>query len=429
MKRTIQRKIISIAILIFLLVIGTNTAINAIFFADKYTEAKKSELSVITKTLKAQLDRLLKLHIPIDQLAGFGEICTEFVQDNPFVSYAMVLDTDGKILYHNYADLQDQVLTNESVLGAIKSNTEVILQTSADNKDFYDFFIPVFGVDKKLIASFRTGFPVSLISENTKNIIFYSLRITTLSFAVGLILLVLSLKMWVGKPITLFINNINRIKTKSSLESQRIDIHSDDEIGELARAFNNMLNELRETTVSRNYVDNILKSMLNSLIVTDCDTVIQTVNPETLHLLGYTREELIGKSMHMIFSEHTAAKEMETENKADGKIIKAFETSYTRKDGTEVPVLFSRSAMRDRNGDLAGFICLAQDIQEIRTLRGLLPICSSCKKIRDDAGYWSQIENYISHHTKAEFSHGICPECAKKLYPDYVPQENSQQVH
>lgn len=55
---------------------------------------------------------------------------------------------------------------------------------------------------------------------------------------------------------------------------------------------------------------------------------------------------------------------------------------------------------------------------EIKTLSGLLPICSSCKKVRDDRGYWSQIEVFIRDHSDAEFSHGICPECIRELYPD-----------
>ncbi|MCG8572704.1 MAG: cache domain-containing protein [Spirochaetes bacterium] len=55
---------------------------------------------------------------------------------------------------------------------------------------------------------------------------------------------------------------------------------------------------------------------------------------------------------------------------------------------------------------------------EVKQLKGLLPICSNCKKIRDDEGYWSQIETYISKRSAAEFSHGICPDCAKKIYPE-----------
>lgn len=63
---------------------------------------------------------------------------------------------------------------------------------------------------------------------------------------------------------------------------------------------------------------------------------------------------------------------------------------------------------------------LRQALNEIKALRGILPICSSCKKIRDDKGYWQQIEQYISEHSEAQFSHGVCPECAKKLYPRFA---------
>lgn len=57
-------------------------------------------------------------------------------------------------------------------------------------------------------------------------------------------------------------------------------------------------------------------------------------------------------------------------------------------------------------------------MENIKTLKGILPICSCCKKIRDDKGYWSQVETYISKHSDAVFSHSMCIDCAKKLYPD-----------
>ena len=61
---------------------------------------------------------------------------------------------------------------------------------------------------------------------------------------------------------------------------------------------------------------------------------------------------------------------------------------------------------------------LRQSLDQIKTLRGIVPICANCKKIRDDQGYWNQVEAYVCEHTEAEFSHGICPECIKKLYPE-----------
>ncbi len=62
---------------------------------------------------------------------------------------------------------------------------------------------------------------------------------------------------------------------------------------------------------------------------------------------------------------------------------------------------------------------LKDALANIKTLRGLLPICAACKKIRDDRGYWNQIESYIRDRSEAEFSHSICPDCAKKLYPEF----------
>jgi PAS domain S-box-containing protein len=62
---------------------------------------------------------------------------------------------------------------------------------------------------------------------------------------------------------------------------------------------------------------------------------------------------------------------------------------------------------------------LKDALGKVTTLSGLLPICACCKKIRDDRGYWNQLETYIEQHSKAEFSHGICPDCMKKLYPNY----------
>ena len=86
-------------------------------------------------------------------------------------------------------------------------------------------------------------------------------------------------------------------------------------------------------------------------------------------------------------------------------------------------VRFSKNL--DISGKFDGTIIILEDITslknaiaEVKTLRGFLPICSHCKKIRDDKGYWTQIESYIHDHSEAVFSHSICEECAVELYPD-----------
>lgn len=67
---------------------------------------------------------------------------------------------------------------------------------------------------------------------------------------------------------------------------------------------------------------------------------------------------------------------------------------------------------------------LEQALAEVRELSGIIPICSSCHKIRDDAGYWNRVEDYLAGHAKFRFSHGICPDCLRRLYPDYADFED-----
>lgn len=81
-------------------------------------------------------------------------------------------------------------------------------------------------------------------------------------------------------------------------------------------------------------------------------------------------------------------------------------------------VILLLSKLRSTMQQLAGLIMKLQNaLNAVKELSGILPICANCKKIRDDEGYWHDVEIYISRHTNAEFTHGICAECANKLYP------------
>ncbi|MHB8789447.1 MAG: PAS domain-containing protein [Desulfobulbaceae bacterium] len=91
----------------------------------------------------------------------------------------------------------------------------------------------------------------------------------------------------------------------------------------------------------------------------------------------------------------------------DGRVV--------RMAGSETDITERKKMEEERTQLIAE---LREALEKIKTLRGILPICASCKKIRNDEGYWQQIEVYIRDHSDAEFSHGLCPECVKKLYPD-----------
>jgi len=90
-------------------------------------------------------------------------------------------------------------------------------------------------------------------------------------------------------------------------------------------------------------------------------------------------------------------------------LIIAFALSRLKKDFNE---------QRQLNADLN------RALEQVKQLKGMLPICASCKMIRNDKGYWEQIESYIQNHSEAQFTHGLCPDCAKRLYPEFSMSEN-----
>lgn len=181
----------------------------------------------------------------------------------------------------------------------------------------------------------------------------------------------------------------------------------------------------------------------------DADQRFTYVSPSIVKLLGYTPGEALQSSLKNILTPESYEKVVEVITKAIATenehgtlsdVTLDLEVEHIRKDGGKIYVEITTSFVRNEEGLLSGFIGISRDItkrkqiekqrdksildlqqalSEVKKLSGLLPICSYCKKIRDDKGYWNQIEKYIHEHSDVKFSHGICQECAKKHYPDF----------
>ena len=156
---------------------------------------------------------------------------------------------------------------------------------------------------------------------------------------------------------------------------------------------------------------------------------------------GYNKEQLIGENLinsRILTEESIALAIPYLKDIIEGKNRASIEINTRRSDGQIVPYDAKAAPIKKNDTIVAVQIILRnisirkqmevelveernklkEALAKIKILSGLLPICSHCKKIRDDKGYWNKIELYIQKHSDAEFSHGICPECAKKYYPD-----------
>ncbi len=199
---------------------------------------------------------------------------------------------------------------------------------------------------------------------------------------------------------------------------------------------------LHDLAFSERYLREIIETSRDGILVEDKEVAVY-INTAYARLFGYDRpEEVMGKPIRELAAPEDVDRLIDYGRKrARGEPAPTqYEFRIKRRDGSLLDLEASISDFRF--DDRHYIITFARDITErkrseaererlidelrralgsIKTLRGLLPICSSCKKIRDDKGYWNQLEAYVEAHSEADFTHGICPECARRLYPEIEP--------
>lgn len=199
---------------------------------------------------------------------------------------------------------------------------------------------------------------------------------------------------------------------------------------------------------AKNYVESLIKTANILILELDTKGNIVLLNEAGEKITGYKEDECIGKNWFDFFvhsKTYPAARDEFNRLKKTGNIIDTFENPITTKSGEERIISWKNKTLT-RNGKFVGTISFGMDITEnkrvqeelektvfelkktldkVKLLSGLLPICSSCKKIRNDKGYWEQIEIYIRDHSAADFTHSICPECGERLYPEYFKKNST----
>ena len=189
----------------------------------------------------------------------------------------------------------------------------------------------------------------------------------------------------------------------------------------------------------KDYLISVINCITDPIIVKDSGHRWLLVNDGFCTFAGRTREELLGKTDHDFFPKHEAdifwEKDSEvlktgkevindetiTDSHGNTRNIITNKTLYTSPSGEKYVIAIGhdvteRKILEQEREELIEN--LREALSKVKTLSGLIPICSVCKKIRDDEGYWTQVDEYIREHSPVEFSHGICPDCARKLYPD-----------
>lgn len=183
----------------------------------------------------------------------------------------------------------------------------------------------------------------------------------------------------------------------------------------------------------------LLDSVADAVASSDENFNIVAWNRAAEEMYGIREEDALGKNVMQLTKSEISEAQLKELLKSLAETGKGqLQTVHHRQDGSPFHVDLRLSTL---TGGFARYVAVTRDVterveaekekelliaelqqalDEVKTLGGMLPICASCKKIRDDKGYWQQVEVYVTKHSEAEFTHGLCPECSENAMSDYL---------
>lgn len=331
-----------------------------------------------------------RYHTQYDQLLDHTILKTldAFIAQDPSLLFAILVDRNGYTPTHNTryslipTSFDDQTLNRtkrifDDPIGLAAAqfkgdglNLVLIQRYERDTGEkVWDVSTPVY-LDGEHWGAFRLGLSMDTVTSSIND-----LRVTVVWITLLTILTISLLTYWGVKralqPLSLITRNVQLIA--SGVEEKQLTIESRDEIGALARAFNEMSQRLNQTTISRDYYDLILESMSEALLIVSCGGVIESVNPAACGLFGYHVDQLVGQHVSLLFG--LDEKQKESELKAtkvfwDCDCVKQGVVtclcSLYGQDGDEIWVALTRSPLVKAESKLNAMIWIAQDVTQSR---------------------------------------------------------------
>ncbi|RPJ81291.1 MAG: HAMP domain-containing protein [Deltaproteobacteria bacterium] len=393
-----------------------------------------------------------------DDVMGLAEIVLS-QKNYPNIEYAMILSPRGKVLAHTDNSLLGLYVQDPVSLRLV--NGDPGIRRLVNDANLLDIAVPIFSAQQHIGWS-RVAISQHALHSGLRKILRDGIGYTLLAIIVGSIFAVI-----MARGITTGIRQL--LKVTRQVERGEIDTHVEnerlDELGQLGDSFNKMIDRIRQSIddleksqkfalEEKEKAERYLNTAMVSFLVLDKKGNVISVNPHCLLMLQYQDTEILG---HNWFETCVPEQDrMEMQKRFTIRLQKQllaelpFESTVLTKNNEICVVEWRDTHLFDQNRNVIGMLWSGIDITEkkaneaelekyrehlehlvkertaelenalenIKTLKGIVPICSHCKKIRDDKGYWNQLEAYMAEHSGADFSHSICPECAKKHYPD-----------
>ena len=301
------------------------------------------------------------------------------VQENAQALYAIALAPNGRVLAHTNVAEMGQTYQDSTTLFALQASETIFREITQNGQPILDIAHPIWalpetsveaflllgneGGQKQRLGTLRMGLSLQGALATADRISEQIFWIITIGSACVLFLGIVFMRN-VLRPIQMLSDAVERVGRGQLKEM--VPVLSSDEIGELTKRFNQMSQDLAETTVSKAYTDNILRSMNDALVVVSPSGRIENVNAAMCDLLGYKEENLLGRKFTDILvveNNRTSGAEV-TAGLVWGQTVRNVEYTYRACDGRHIPVLLSGAVMHSNTGHISGTVYAARDITE-----------------------------------------------------------------
>ena len=347
--------VISIILLISTFVLSTVIAIK---------EARTLEHSLITKGqgLAAYIAQFSQDALLLDDRLLLDAIVSEANRDEDVV-YTIITDTKGNPLTSQYASLNVRSPKTKTVLSLLPKNAELPAIIAAIRKDAVvrEITVPI-SIDINTIGTVCMGMSKDTVRQEVQRTVFFVLAVNAMAAIILGTVLFLYSKRSILTPIAELAAAASRLATGDL--TTRVTTEVTGEVQVLVDSFNRMAGDLAVSTVSKDYVDNIINSMMDMLIVVSTDQRILRVNAAVGRVLGYDEGELVCRPIELVIEPGLVnAGSIIDETLVRGNVDNT-ERVYRTRQGVNIPVLFSSSVMRNANREVLGVVCVARDITE-----------------------------------------------------------------
>ena len=395
------------------LILLSSTLVFSIVIAISEGSTLQHSLETKGQSLASFISKLSQEPLLMRDVLRLDAIVNDANKDEDIL-YTFIRDASGKLLTTQYASVNFRSPLISTILRGHPRDAELpaILSAVYEKLAVAELTVPI-QIDVRTIGTVTIGMSRDRIRlQVVKTVLFVLVLSLLVTAGLGTMLFITSQRILLT-PIAELARAASRL-AGGDLSAQ-VSVKTTGEVGMLVDSFNQMAGNLQQTTVSRDYMDNIINSMMDSLIVTSPQGAILRANRAACLLLGYPEQELLGLPARTVIEGPSGVEGHGLAGLLSEDSVAAVERTYRAKDGRTIPVLFSASVMRDSNGTVQGMVCAAQDMTERKRAEATLRTYSEeLAEINEELKNFAYI---VSHDLRAPLVNikGFSQELARSL--------------